>query len=73
MHQGQQSGNFHQPQQAKTVPQTAHQATVEIVRNIVHLTGWALFRSGREAEYSTLRMFIQAAVHGDAKWAIERY
>jgi hypothetical protein len=35
---------FHQPQQVKIVPQIAHQATVEIlVRNIVHLTGWALF------------------------------
>ena len=64
---------FHNPQPAETIPKDAYQATVEVGRSFVFLTGWALFRDVARSEHDGLHEFIQESVHQDAKWAVERF
>jgi hypothetical protein len=62
---------FHNRQQVDQVPQLVYQATVEIVRTTVYLTGWAPLTRQNDMVPTQLSEMIHNVLHKDTRWAVE--
>jgi hypothetical protein len=62
---------FRNPLEAEQVPQQVYQATVEIVRTTVYLTGWAVSTWQSKMVPTQLSEMIHQLLHKDARWAVE--